>query len=153
MRLFIDGRRDVGKSNVVLATVKIEGHAGTRVEISVAIIETKEDRGALDCVGLAEAFLVVALPHVSLSHFSQSGSVLHHLRGLVEQFLALEESGLELYGVNVPVHSVFVFDGKMYTLALGKRFRCGYLRHTAAHTHLFYSLTSNLKVLRPPLFL
>lgn len=47
LRLFIDGRRDVGKSNVVLATVKIEGHVGNDVEITVAIVETKEDRSTL----------------------------------------------------------------------------------------------------------
>jgi len=122
LRLFIDGRRDVGKSNVVLATVKIEGHVGSDVEITIAIVETKEDRGTVPSYPLLHA-VSIAMAHHRSHQFCVHATienVLHQFSGLVKQFFALEQHGLDVYGVNVPVHCVTVLDGKMYSLAFGK---------------------------------
>ena len=50
LRVFIDGRRDTGNTNVVIATVKIQGHLGSDVEITLAIVIMKEDRGKRSAV-------------------------------------------------------------------------------------------------------
>lgn len=47
LRLFIDGRRDVGGRSVTIATIKVEGHAGNNVELTCAIVDMVENHGAL----------------------------------------------------------------------------------------------------------
>lgn len=120
LRLFIDGRRDVAKSNVVLATIKIEGHRGSDVEITVGIVETCEDRRKYHLKLTSRAPPALSYTACVSSSGLRLENLLHHFKDLATAFIGLEGTGLEVMGVSVPVHAVTVLDGKCYELAFGK---------------------------------
>jgi hypothetical protein len=89
LRLFIDGRRDCD-GNVILVTVKIEGHGGIGAQPELSL-----------CIAVAE---------------ETKENLRRYVRPLLKDYFALELIGLKVYDTLVPVFCCIVSDGKMLGL-------------------------------------